>query len=79
MPTGIKASPVIGRIARYDAIEIVGITLSFHQALLAAFRASDKIGVLRRRGIECPDDRFSTLGGHVKRSVAKILNQVHSA
>ena len=79
MPAGIKPSPVIGRITRYDAIEIIWITLGFHQALLAAFRASDIIGILRRLGIECSDDEFSALGGHVKRSVAKILNQVHSA
>ena len=50
MPAHIVVRPVIGGIARDDAVVIAGITLRFDESFMAALRAAVEVGM---RWVRC--------------------------
>ena len=76
---GVESRPVVRRIARNQAVEIIGVALRFHQALLAALGAADIIGVGGRLSIESFGQRLAVARGQMQRAMAEIGYEVGPA
>src|SRR5207253_6710443 len=71
MAAGLKAGPVDRGRPGDNAVVVIGITLSLHETLAAAGRATDVIRTCRRASIECRGDLLGVLGGDVEGAMAE--------
>ena len=67
-----EAFPVVGGSSGDDAVEVVGVALGFHEALLASGGAAFPVGALLRLAVEGGDDRFGFYGGLVLGAIAEV-------
>ena len=76
MRAGVEARPVVGWIAGDDPVEVVGVALGLHQALLTALRAADVVGISRRAVVERRGDRLAIVGRDMQRSMPKVGDEL---
>ena len=76
MPAEIMVRPEVGRIAADDAVVVVREALGFHERLLAALRAADKVREPRARAVEGLGDRLALQGHLVRCSIREIDDQL---
>ena len=69
---GEEVFPVIGGGSGDDAVEVVGVALGFHEALLASGGAALPVGALLRLAVEGGDDRFGFYGRFVLGAIAEV-------
>ena len=73
MGASIESRPIIGWIASYNAIEIIRISLCFHEALLTTFGAADIVRVVGGRAIESFGYLFGIHSCQVQGAVPEIF------
>src|SRR5438045_2323059 len=64
--------PVIGGGSGDDAVEVIGVALGFHEALLASGGAAIPVGALLRLAVEGGDDRFGFYGRLMLGAIAEV-------
>ena len=72
MAANVVVRPVVGRVARDDAVEIGRIPLRFDHRFVSALGASTEIGVRRLRAVKRPQDHFVGFGHQMRRPIGKI-------
>ena len=77
MAACVKMRPIVGGIARDNAVVVARIALRFRQGFQAALRTAAEIGMLGRGAIESLDDGLVRFRGHVDGAMREVDHALH--